>query len=407
MTTLAIVSSYSESCGNAAFTRILHDSIEAYSDVKVEVVELNLKLLQSTDRVIRRAATLYIHEMCQRLQTFDAVNIQLEASLFGTLPSDIVTRVKKIIRANPNTTVTLHSPRLIPSGVGFRSGIKKLLRLKIRAGLGDLSRHFLSNVHIRINKKIIKYAIKHQCRLIVHTLRAQEQIQVIYRYDNIDVHPLRIVPEDFQPNRASLVKIKESLGLGEDDTLIGIFGYISPYKGHHDAISAMEYLPDNYKLLIFGRQHPQTLNVNGDVDDYLLSLLELIRAKKELGNRIFFVGELSDTEFLHMAASVDLAWLPYYENGQDGSGIASICMELCRKVLCSTSFAFDELFKLVPYSNYLRFDVGNVLEVAHKTKVMVDGHMLSDSTSDKPSLYTIQSQAGMYVKELGDVCHAS
>ena len=108
-----------------------------------------------------------------------------------------------------------------------------------------------------------------------------------------------------------------------------------------------------------------------------------------------------------MAASVDLAWLPYYENGQDGSGIASICMELCRKVLCSTSFAFDELFKLVPYSNYLRFDVGNVLEVAHKTKVMVDGHMLSDSTSDKPSLYTIQSQAGMYVKELGDVCHAS
>ena len=39
---LAIVSSYSESCGNAAFTRVLHDTIEQYSDFDVEVVELDL-----------------------------------------------------------------------------------------------------------------------------------------------------------------------------------------------------------------------------------------------------------------------------------------------------------------------------------------------------------------------------
>ena len=53
---MAIVSSFSDSCGNAAFTEVLRDSIERYSLISVDVAELNLSLTQSMDRRFRAAA---------------------------------------------------------------------------------------------------------------------------------------------------------------------------------------------------------------------------------------------------------------------------------------------------------------------------------------------------------------
>ena len=103
MTTLGIVSSYSESCGNASFPKVLHDTIEQYSNKNVEVVELDLQLLQSVDRRTRRFAENHIEDICKQLKKFDAVNIQMEAALYGSLPQDIIQRSRKIIKANPNT----------------------------------------------------------------------------------------------------------------------------------------------------------------------------------------------------------------------------------------------------------------------------------------------------------------
>ena len=115
MKKLAIVSSYAESCGNADFTKVLHDSIEKYTDIEVEVLELNLTLLQSIDRKIRRSADAHIADLCKQLKKFDAVNIQMELGLFGTLPKDIKARVDSLLSANQKTTLTMHSPRLISS----------------------------------------------------------------------------------------------------------------------------------------------------------------------------------------------------------------------------------------------------------------------------------------------------
>jgi hypothetical protein len=132
MKTLAIVSSFNESCGNASFTKALRDSIQKYTDFKVEVIELDLKLLQSTAYEIRKQANLHIAEICTKLKMADAVNIQLESGLYGTLPADIVKRVAKLVKANPKTSVTLHSPRLIQTtNYTMRSGIKDLFSFRI------------------------------------------------------------------------------------------------------------------------------------------------------------------------------------------------------------------------------------------------------------------------------------
>jgi len=395
----AIVSSYSESCGNAAFSRVLHDSIEHfYPDIDVAVVELDLRLLQSIDSKIRRKADEHIARLGQKLVDHDSVNIQMEAGLYGTVPSDIVRRFKRLLTANRSTSVTFHAPRLIQSSsFDARSGLKKLFKMEIRAGFREIVGSKFANIHVRINKKCIQAAAKRNTPLIVHTGRAKKQIGDLFGYDNIFVHPLRLVPADYSCNRQTLDEIKRQLALTDGDVLIGIFGYISAYKGHTDALKALQLLPDHYKLLIFGRQHPQTLSTSGVVDPYLEHLVHIATTTEKLKGRVFFLGELADQEFLDVASTVDVAWLPYYENGQDGSGIASICLDCCPRVLCSTSFAFDELFKLVKYHNVSRFDIGNTHELAIKTEMALRAEKPRPPFSSEAE-YNLKTQAAAYVR---------
>ncbi len=59
--------------------------------------------------------------------------------------------------------------------------------------------------------------------------------------------------------------------------VIGLFGYISNYKGIETAISALAELPKNYVLALFGSQHPQSVKLDTPIDAYLESLIEQTR----------------------------------------------------------------------------------------------------------------------------------
>src|SRR5690606_22260831 len=86
----------------------------------------------------------------------------------------------------------------------------------------------------------------------------------------------------------------------------------------------------------------------------------------------------------------------YYENGQDGSGIASITMDVCPRVIASASFAFDELQKLIPYRNVSRFDIGNERELATKTLMALRAPAPTQPFGGE-SAYNIRTQAQTYV----------
>ena len=87
MKKIAIVSSFSESCGNAYFTKVLLDSLCAAGH-DARCVELDIRLLQSMEGFLRKKGDQHIETLCEELATFDGVNIQLEAGLYGTFPSD-------------------------------------------------------------------------------------------------------------------------------------------------------------------------------------------------------------------------------------------------------------------------------------------------------------------------------
>ncbi|RNM25816.1 hypothetical protein EFS38_05295 [Dickeya undicola] len=394
MKKIAIVSSFSESCGNAYFTKILMDSMIS-TGVQVECLSLNLLLTQSINKSVRKKADKHIDNICKSLKDYDGVNIQFEAGLYGTVPADIISRVYKLVSANPNTSVTLHSPRLVNDSASQREVIKQVLKFRLKAAINMYLGELRKNVSTKINVKIIKYLVKNNINLIVHTLRAKEQIEMLFNYTNVHVHPLKIVEENHKTSSEIYEKIKTEYKIDPRCKIVGMFGFVNEYKGHSLAIQTLSYLPSNYKLMIFGRQHPQTTKNNELVSNYIHSLQEKISKDKKIKNRVFFMGEYDNEDFINLAASVDYVWLPYVENGQDGSGIASICMDVSKRVLCSSSFAFDELFRLIPdYNNYARFDIGNYLELASKTL-----HFMPNKVSSVPDTkYTLKSQAELYIE---------
>lgn len=396
MTRMAIVSSFSESCGNAAFTKVLHDGIEDNYNIEVEVEELNLSLLQSTVNLVRKAGDRHIDEMCARLAKYDAVNIQMEAGLYGTWPKDILDRFCRLIDANPNTSITLHSPRIVGTPSQNRAAIMQALKLQFKSAIRTSAEVYRSNINVRLNRRIVKEAAKRNLPLIVHTQRAKKQIEAIFGYSHVSVHPLRLVPDDFLHDPSVFERIKAELGITRSIVSLGLFGFLTPNKGHLDALAALKHLPEDCRLFIFGRQHPQTIKSDGQRDPYLGRLIDTVKAEK-VAQRVYFLGELQDWEFMQVAASVDVALLPYYENGQDGSGIASITMDVCSKVAASTSLAFDELFQLIPYGNVERFDIGNDLEMAVKVRMLLNG---ADRHKALSKVFNIKSQSAVYTKSV-------
>ena len=394
MKKIAIVSSYDEGCGNAYFTEILVSSLKN-DDTQVECLGLNLKLTQSISSNTRKKADRHIDEMCEKLKDYDGVNIQLESGLYGTLPQDIKRRLKKLIRANKNTSVTLHSPRLISNSSNSRNIIKLFLKLRLLSALRLYFSSRLDDIPIKLNHSLIKMCVNNGINLIVHTERAKSQIKLFFDYDKVLVHPLKIVHENYKEDNNLLNRIKGKYNFGENDVVIGMFGFINEYKGHTLAIEAMSILPSNYKLLFFGRQHPQTLKQNTLVDPYLNKLQTMISKNAALKDRVFFMGEYDTPSFINLAASVDFCWLPYVENGQDGSGIASICLDVSKKVMLSSSFAFDELLKLESRkTGFNRFDIGNAYELASKTKF---DDIVKFNKSLEFEKYTLKTQAEIYI----------
>lgn len=385
---IAIVSSYSDSCGNAYFTKILEEGLTEIG-VSASCSELNLELTQSIEGAIRNKANDHISELCFELSKMDGVNIQVETGLYGSLPNDVLSRLKKLISANANTSITLHSPRITGNAALQRSAIKSALKGKVKQAIAQWMAHNESMIHVKLNRKIVEFASKRGTPIIVHTMRAKNQIKTYFGYDNVHVHPLKIAKQDREIDSSKLRRLKERFKIPEESTVIGMFGFINEYKGHTLALEALSLLPSNFFLFVFGRVHPQSIKQNEVVNPYLLTLQKLVKSK-ELGQRVIFAGEHSTDDFIDYAGSVDCVWLPYVELGQDGSGIASICCDVSKRVLASTSFAFDELLRLIPYKSVERFDIGNALELAKKTEHLNAAQEITQTsfnTGTQASLY--------------------
>jgi len=395
---LALVSTHSELCGIAAYTRSLEKQL---GDVfAVTVFDLNQYLLRSAHGRVRKFGDRHIQEICRELKDFDAVNLQLEHGTLGRTARDIFRRFGWIVGAAPRLSVTFHTT-IETAAFDYTRWLRAILRFNFADAVAmrsDYHRtHMLSAGIARRLRRAQRFK---PVAIVVHTRRDMWFMKYVHGLRHVYDHPLSFLSEGEAEeirrtaSRRSFPILDE---LPNEARLVGVFGFIGRYKGFDTVIRALHHLPHDYHLLIFGGIHPNEIKPHQPIDPVVSSLFDagyvdtnvaeriradpapgtptvsvavdgsmrdlLIEHPKDLSQRIHFLGATGDEDFLAGMAICDAVVFPYLEVGQSSSGPISQALELGCRVIASRTHTFLQFGKyhkeMIEY-----FDIGNHLELA-------------------------------------------
>jgi glycosyltransferase involved in cell wall biosynthesis len=395
---LALVSTYSELCGIAAYTRSLERQLADVFDVRV--FDLSQYLLRNRHGRVRKFGDRHIQEICRELKDFAAVNLQLEHGTLGRTARDIVRRFGWIVRAAPQLSVTFHT-MFDAVAFDYARWLKAISRFKFAEAIAmraEYNRTYLLSAGIAMR---LRRAQRFKpVTIVVHTRRDRLHMQYVHGLRNVYDHPLSFLNESEASDirsTATRARFPVLEALPDGAKLVGVFGFIGRYKGFDTVIRALHHLPEDHHLLIFGGIHPNEIRVQQRIDPVVAELFDagfvdtnvveriravpdagipavsvavdatmrdlLLRHPKDLSRRIHFLGATSDRDFLTGMAVCDTVVFPYLEVGQSSSGPISQALELGCRVIASRTHTFLQLGKyheeMIEY-----FDIGNHLELA-------------------------------------------
>jgi glycosyltransferase involved in cell wall biosynthesis len=395
---LALVSTYDDLCGIAAYTRSLERQLSEIFDVTV--FDLDQYLLRSTHARVRKFADRHIQDICRAIRDFDTVNLQLEHGTLGRGCRDIHRRFSWILRAAPRLSVTFHTVFQCDA-FDYQEYFREIFRCnfsKAMAMRAQYNRKYLLSAGVASR---LRHARRFKpVSLIVHTRRDLVHMKYVHGMRNVHDHPLSfLTAAEAQEIRrtASRAKFRVLDTVPPGSTLIGVFGFLGRYKGFDTVVRALHHLPRDYHLLIFGGVHPNEIKPHQPIDPVVSSLFDagyidtsvaerigangaasapavsvavdgsmrdlLVEHPKDLSDRIHFLGAQSDSDFLSGMAICDAVVFPYLEVGQSSSGPISQALELGSRVIASRTHTFLQFGRY--HENMIEFfDIGNHLELA-------------------------------------------
>ena len=382
---LAMVSTFDELCGIAGYTQALVPLLRA--SMEVEVFALDQGRLLATHPRVAALGDRQVRDFAARFRAFDAVNIQLEFGTFGLTPPQILRRLRWLMEAAPALTLTLHR---VPEPDGLPWGA--ILGGGPRAAFD----RFVAAVHearlARGLHRLMRQAERTRpFGIIVHGAREAGMLRDLHGYRTVEHHPLAFLPpEAARALRASATRAEfpQVAALPPDAVLVGMFGFLSPYKGIETAIEALRLLPPTHHLLLFGNVHSQRHRPHQAIDPYLKRLVQACGG--DMARRVHFLGSPDDAAFARAMAICDVVAMPYLETGQTSSGAIAIALELGCRVVASRTRNFLQLDRAMPGRMAL-FDVGNPIELAQRILVPAprppDGLGLPFGTDSNTALY--------------------
>jgi glycosyltransferase involved in cell wall biosynthesis len=427
---LALVSTYNELCGIAAYTRSLEKQLADVFDVTV--FDLNQYLLRSTHRRVRKFGDRHIQEICREIREYDSVNLQLEHGTLGFSCRDIYRRFSWIVRSSPQISVTFHTifqSEAFAFWEYFRElvGFNFVKAAELRSSY--LRTHLLS---VGIAGRLRRAQRFKPVSVIVHTRRDLAQMKFVHGMRNVYDHPLSFLSDaDAGDIRRSASRSKFTIldPVPKDSRLIGVFGFLGRYKGFDTVIRALHHLPKKYHLLIFGGVHPNEIRPHQPIDPVVSSLFDagyidtsiaergrinqgagapavsvavdgsmrdlLIGHPKDLSQRIHFLGATNDSDFLSGMAICDAVVFPYLEVGQSSSGPISQALELGCRVIASRTHTFIQFGRY--HNNMIEFfDIGNHLELAAR----IQARPQFDASARRLS-FNVETNKAMYLAANG------
>lgn len=378
---VAIISTYDDLCGIAGFTKQLVKNLSTDStNTAFKVFDLDQLILRLRSRRGRNIGDRLIKKIAAEISNYDHVNIQLEYGTLGYYERDIFKRFRLLASAAKSLSVTFHTIKDGDTDNKFRFFKKNKM--------ADLqSKTVTALKKMQKNKSV---------SVFLHSKRDARFFEEVVGLKHVYHHPLCFYSHVEVANVLSVnnrSKFQQLSLYDSSSVVVGVFGFISSYKGIETAIKAMELLPENYLLAIFGGLHPHSIRNygSGHVDQYLTQIINSVHAGEKLfemfsneqlhlsgtdlitmserssvrdiSNRVQFMGSLRDEMFPAAVAACDICVFPYYEVGQASSGPISIANEMGSQIIASRTKAFMRFEKYFP-NRISFFDIGNYVHLS-------------------------------------------
>jgi len=267
-----------------------------------------------------------IGRLKKELKHYDVLHIQHEFGLYsGTEFAQIVTAAKEL---GKKVVITVHlSPAL-----AFK--FKPRLGIGPRSILGYVRQ---KRLHLIFKQRHI-YPMREADLLITHNAGATNSL-LSYGIEQDHIlqvnHP--VLPAT-RPKTTS-TEIVDNLSKQEGDIIYSTVGFMHKHKGIEDAVKALKFLPDNYKLAIIGGMQP--ISDEKNIYNKISDLIDVLNLK----DRVYITGYVEDDDRLNaLIRETDISVYPYDNTyyGQVSSGALNLAFANERPVIAYPTDSFKE-----------------------------------------------------------------
>ncbi len=283
------LSTHNEDCGIGKYQEMFLEAMKNEEEIHNEFFELSPNQIKVMNKNDYENAFKLLNE---KLKEFDVLHIQHEYSFYWM---DELERAINIAKSQgKKSIVTVHTS----ANVGHTKA--KLTGLGPRSFLG-FTKALISQK--RFYKRFIN-PMKVADLILVHNEVTKQSLVSRGVPEGIIKKIVIPVPEiDLSPKST---EIKENLKLKEGDIVYATVGFMHRFKGVTEAVRALRYLPENYKLAIVGGLHPGTDDIA--IYDKITDLID----KLQLKDRVYITGYVAEDERMNaLLRECDACVYPY------------------------------------------------------------------------------------------------
>lgn len=285
------VSTHHEPCGIGNFQQNCVDALNENGGTINDFYQLSLNKIKKLNNSDRKSE---INNIVKKSKKYNLVHIQHEFGFFYKDGLGFRELVEALKETGIPVIVTIHTAPellLVPETINSKS-LKGLLGYILRK---------------RRNKITIKDKIKPFAkadRIITFNNFTKDQLISLAAVMPERIYKTMLPVSDVKQDRN--IKIREIMNAVKGDVILCVSGFINPYKGFDNAVKALKYLPDNYKLAILGGINPDS--GNPAFYDNLCDLIITLGLEK----RVYISGYVkSDDELFSLMQGCDIALYPY------------------------------------------------------------------------------------------------
>jgi glycosyltransferase involved in cell wall biosynthesis len=364
------LSTHNEECGIAKYQEQFLDGMQGFPDIENRFFEIspNISKLMSKSEYDG-----VLHKFFKELKEYEILHIQHELSFYKHKELESTINIAKTL--GKKVVVTMHTAPEVEDSVAVWIGLNPR---------GVL--HYL-----RKKKQNYKFEKVH--------LRPLRSVDLIMVHNNATKNNL--IKFDFDPNKIKVIKmpvpaflfgekstvLKRELKIKEGDIIYSTVGFLTRTKGIDQAVKALNFLPENYKLAIIGGIHPKAMNESflDEICDYIIA--------NNLTERVYITGYIEDDNILNtIIKEVDICVYPYDKRYYSYVSSASLSNAFANHK-ATVAYSTDSLVEVNDEFGVVTFcKSSNYYELAREIKNinLKDKSGLSEKYSEK---FTYKSEA--------------